>query len=199
MLRHCIEAAMESIRSQSGESGLDPGSGGIGGPPRWGGGRAIVGPVAILAASLLVALAIYFGFLGSSWVDWVARWTASWTSVGLNVFGFSTTANGTILASEGFAVSIVAECTAVGPLVLFMGAVAAYPSPMKSKGFGLLLGAVVLTAVNLFRIMSLFWIGSNYPEYLDIAHLLVWQSVIILLAILLWLFWVDRLAGVRNA
>jgi exosortase/archaeosortase family protein len=103
------------------------------------------------------------------------------------------------LASEGFAVSIVAECTAVGPLVLFMGAVAAYPSPLRSKGIGLVLGAVVLTAVNLFRIMSLFWIGSNYPEYPDIAHLLVWQTVIILIAILLWLFWVDRLAGVRNA
>jgi exosortase/archaeosortase family protein len=155
-------------------------------------------PASILVGSLLVSLAIYFGFLGSSLVDQVAAWTATWTSIGLNSIGFSTTVSGTILASDTFAVNIVAECTAVGPLVLFIGAVAAYPSSLKSKGLGLLMGLVVLTGVNVIRIMSLFWIGGAYPQYLDVAHLLVWQSVIILLAIVLWLFWVDRMAGARN-
>ena len=171
---------------------------GGGGPPWWSiGWRALI-PASILGGSLLLSLGIYFGFLGSSVVDQVAAWTASWTSIGLNSIGFSTTVNGTILASDSFAVNIVAECTAVGPLVLFMGAVVAYPSTMKSKGMGILLGVVVLTGVNVIRIMSLFWIGDNYRQYLDVAHLLVWQSVIILLAIVLWLFWVDRMAGARN-
>ena len=158
-----------------------------------------LGPAAVVAASLLLSLGIYFGFLGSSWVERISQWTASWSSHGLNLFGISTTANGTILSSNSFAVNIVAECTAVGPLVLFMGAVAAYPTAWSSKGKGLLLGAAVLTSVNLVRIMSLFWIGSNYPRYLDVAHLLVWQTLIILLAIVLWLFWADRMAVARNA
>ena len=93
---------------------------------------------------------------------------------------------------------IVAECTAVGPLVLFIGAVAAYPSPLRAKSLGVLLGLVVLSAVNLVRIISLFLIGSAYPEYLEVAHLLVWQTAIILFAIILWLFWVERLAGARD-
>jgi exosortase/archaeosortase family protein len=173
------------------------GTGG-GGPPWWSIGWRALMPASILVGSLLLSLGIYFGGLGTTVVDQVAAWTATWTSVGLNVIGFSTTVNGTILASDSFAVNVVAECTAVGPLVLFMGAILAYPSPMKSKGIGLLLGLVVLTGVNVIRIMSLFWIGANYPEYLDVAHLLVWQSIIILLAIVLWLFWVDRLTGARN-
>jgi exosortase/archaeosortase family protein len=152
----------------------------------------------ILAASLGLALAIYYGFLGSSWMEYVAEWTASWTSRALNLVGTSTRVNGTIMASDSFAVNIVAECTAVGPLVLFIGAVAAYPSSLRAKGIGALLGLVVLTLVNLVRIMSLFWIGSAYPEYLDMAHLLVWQTAIILLAIVLWLFWVERVAGAGN-
>ena len=156
-------------------------------------------PATVVGASLLLSLGIYFGFLGSSWVERVSQWTATWSSLGLNLFGLSTTVNGTIVSSNRFAVNIVAECTAVGPLVLFMGAVAAYPTAWKSKGKGLLLGATVLTSVNLVRIMSLFWIGSNYPRYLDVAHLLVWQTLIILLAIVLWLFWVDRMAVARNA
>jgi exosortase/archaeosortase family protein len=157
-----------------------------------------IGAWLILAASLALALAIYYGFLGSSLVDHVAAWTATWTSHALNLLGTSTRVEGTILSSDSFAVNIVAECTAVGPLVLFIGAVAAFPSTARSKGLGVLLGVVVLTAVNGARIVSLFWIGSAYPEYLSVAHLLVWQSAIILMAIILWLFWVERLAVARQ-
>ena len=149
----------------------------------------------ILAGSLGLALGIYYGFLGSSWVEYVAEWTADWTSRSLNLLGTSTRADGTILSSDSFAVSIVAECTAVGPLVLFIGAVIAYPARLRAKTLGVLLGLVVLTVVNLIRIMSLLWIGSEYPQYLDMAHLLVWQTAIILLAIVLWLVWVERFAG----
>ena len=113
------------------------------------------------------------------------------------LMGASTTAEGTILYSSGFAADIVVECTAVGPLLLFMGAVLAFPSTVKAKGLGFLLGAVALTAVNLVRIVSLFWIGESFPEYLDIAHLLVWQTAMILAAIILWLAWVERVAVAR--
>ena len=162
-------------------------------------GQRTLGPWLVLAGSLAVALAIYYGFLGSSWVDVVAEWTANWTSQALNLLGTSTRVDGTILSSNRFAVNIVAECTAVGPLVLFVGAVVAYPAPLKAKMLGAVLGLVVLTVVNLFRIMSLFWIGMAYPEYLNVAHLLVWQTAIILLAIVLWLFWVERFAGARHS
>lgn len=140
-------------------------------------------------------MAAYFGYLGSSVVTVVAAWTARWTSSALNLLGSSTQVDGVVLSSDAFAVNIVAECTAVGPLVLFMGAVVAYPSPVGAKGLGLLLGILVLTAVNLVRIMSLFWLGSAYPQYLSVAHLLVWQTAIILVTIILWLAWVERIAN----
>ncbi|MCH8910567.1 MAG: archaeosortase/exosortase family protein [Chloroflexi bacterium] len=152
----------------------------------------------ILAASLGLALALYYGFLGSSWVDHIASWTADWTSRGLNLLGGSTRVSGTLLVSDSFAVNIVAECTAVGPLVLFIGAVLAYPASLKAKGYGAAIGLVVLTLVNVVRIMSLFWIGSAYPESLDMAHLLVWQTAIILLAIVMWLIWAERAVGARK-
>lgn len=82
--------------------------------------------------------------------------------------------------------------------MLFIGAVVAYPSSMKAKGIGIALGIVVLTAINLVRIINLFLIGSAYPQYLEIAHLLVWQTAIILSAIILWLIWVERLAIARD-
>lgn len=152
----------------------------------------------IFGASLVLALALYFGFLGSPLVDWIASWTALGSSYTLNLLGLSTAVQGTILSSDRFAVSVVAECTAVGPLLLFMGAVGAYPSPLRAKGLGIILGIVILTAVNLVRITSLFLIGSSYPQHLATVHLLIWQPAIIILAIVLWLFWVQRIAYDRN-
>ncbi|MBM3935063.1 MAG: hypothetical protein FJ319_12320 [SAR202 cluster bacterium] len=153
---------------------------------------------AILAASLALALAVYYGVLGSGLINVIARWTAEWTSVGLNLFGTETLVRGTILASGTFAVNVVAECTSVGPLILYLGAVIAFPATVKAKLIGAALGVAVLTCINVFRIMTLFWIGDAYPEYLNIAHLLVWQTAIILLAIVLWLVWVEKLVGTRN-
>lgn len=152
----------------------------------------------IIGGSLALALGVYSGFLGGPWIEAVARWTARWSSGMLNSIGFDTSVNGTILASDTFAVNVVTECTSIGPLLLFLGAVAAHKTSLKMKLVGAGLGIVVLTGVNLFRIASLFWIGSVWPEYLNIAHLLVWQSVMILLAIVLWLYWADRFAVVRQ-
>ncbi len=149
----------------------------------------------ILGASLGLALAVYYGSLGSSLLDVIAEWTATWTSKAINLFGGSTTVSGTLLISDNFVANVVAECTAIGPIILYIGAVVAYPASKRAKLAGVAAGVVVLTAVNLVRIISLFWIGEAYPEYLDVVHLLVWQSVIILLAIIMWLLWAGRLSG----
>lgn len=154
---------------------------------------------AILLTSLLLALGVYVGVVGGRWLEFVANLTAVWTSVGLGFLGISTSVDGTIIASNRFAVDIVAECTAIGPLLLFTGAILAYPSKFASKGAGVMAGIVLLTAINVVRIVSLFWIGSNFPQFLDVAHLLVWQSAMIIFAIILWLLWAERIAVARRA
>lgn len=153
---------------------------------------------AIIAASLLLAIGVYAGAIGGSWVLAIAQWTASWTSFGLDLLSIPTSVNGTILASDSFAVNVVTECTAIGPLLLFLGAVVAYPASIRAKGIGAIAGVVLISGVNLVRIISLFWIGDNYYQYLDVAHLLVWQTAIILFTIVLWLFWMEKVAHAQH-
>ncbi len=153
----------------------------------------------ILIGSLVLALALYFGYLGSGLVEIIATWTASWTSQALNLLGSSTSVDGTVLRSAGFAVDVVGECTAVGPIVLFAGAVIAHPSALAAKGVGLALGVVALGLINIARVMSLFWIGSSYPGFLDVAHVLIWQTALVIIVIVLWLVWAERFARARNA
>ena len=56
-----------------------------------------------------------------------------------------------------------------------------------------------LCGLNLVRIASLFWTGSAYPDYLGLAHLLVWQPAMIVAAVLLWLLWSRAAARAGNA
>ena len=153
----------------------------------------------VLVASFALAVAFYYGYLGSGWVGGVSEWTAEASALALGLAGTSTVVEGATVASGGFAVVIVPECTAVGPLLLFVGAVAAYPSTARAKVLGVGLGLLALCGLNVVRIASLFWAGSAYPDYLGLAHLLVWQPAMIVAAVLLWLLWSRAAARAGNA
>ena len=75
---------------------------------------------------------------------------------------------------------IIDECTGVSPFIIYLAAIVAYPSELRAKGVGLLMGAFGLFAVNLVRTVSLYYIGAAFPDLLDFAHLVMWQSLIII-------------------
>ena len=155
-------------------------------------------PVGIICASLALASALYSGLIGGGAMRQIGEWDAAAASAVLNMMGASTEARGTVLSSSGFAVDVVVECMAIGPALLFIGAVLAYPSTVRDKCWGALFGVAVLTVVNVARIASLFWIGESFPRYLDVAHLLVWQSAIVVLALVLWLVWAQAASHART-
>jgi hypothetical protein len=46
--------------------------------------------------------------------------------------------------------------------------------------------------INEVRLISLFYIGIYAPAIFDTTHLLVWQSLMILFALGLWLLWAYK-------
>ena len=158
------------------------------------------GPSLVLVvASLGVALVVYFQLFGSAFMGTVTEWTAQSAAFPLRLLGTSVDVHGTVVASEGFAYSIIAECTLVGPLLLYLAAVIAYPASLASKASGAALGLAVLAGLNVVRLVSLFYVGTYAPEYLDVAHLVIWQGLMVLTVVALWLSWVQRTGRVRAA
>ncbi|MDA1215934.1 MAG: exosortase H [Chloroflexi bacterium] len=151
-----------------------------------------------LLLSLGTALALYYALLDTSLLNGVNRWTASTSGWALQGLGSGVTVNGTVVGSQDFAYRVVAECTAIGPAVLFVAAIAAYPASLRAKLIGLFGGLAAITALNLVRMISLFYIGAYFPQYLDMAHLLIWQGVMILSVVILWLFWAQRWGQARQ-
>jgi len=73
----------------------------------------------------------------------------------------------------------------------------AYPCRIRDKIIGILFGIVAISAVNLVRTVTLFFIGTHFSESVfETAHFLIWQSLVILISIGLWLLWAQKLVRV---
>jgi exosortase H (IPTLxxWG-CTERM-specific) len=110
----------------------------------------------------------------------------------LNLLGAGVTVSGTEIRSRAFAVGIENGCNGVETALLFGSAVLAFPAPWKRKLLGLALGFAAIQLINLIRVVSLFWIGVHRPALFSASHTVVWQSVVVLCGVLLFLLWATR-------
>ena len=151
--------------------------------------RDVVRALVIYAVSLTILLLLY------SWIDGTVvfhrflEYNAQATGFLAGVFDPRITVASTLVMSDAFTAIIIEECTILAPLAILASAVLAVPAKFSRKVVGIFLGLIALSAVNLVRTTSLFYIASAFPTMLDVAHLLVWQSVMVVLSVAIWLLW----------
>ena len=71
----------------------------------------------------------------------------------------------------------------------------AYPAPWRYKLLGIGAGFLAIQALNLVRIISLFYLGQWNRTWFDWFHLYLWQALIVLdalVAFLVWLRWLPQ-------
>jgi exosortase H (IPTLxxWG-CTERM-specific) len=95
--------------------------------------------------------------------------------------------------SNGFAVSIEAGCNGVEATIVLIAAMLAFPAPWKHKLVGLGVGIVAVQGLNVVRVISLFYLGQWNRDVFEWAHLYVWQALIMLDVLIVWLVWVRTL------
>ena len=85
-------------------------------------------------------------------------------------------------------------------MIVLIAGMLAYPAPWKHRVAGLAVGIVAIQALNLVRIVSLFYIGQWNREVFEWAHLYAWPVLIMVDAMIVWLVWLRMLpAGSREA
>ena len=141
---------------------------------------------------------VYLATDQSGAVVMFARTTAHATATVLSLLGEAVRVDGVSLYSPLLNMRIVSECTAITPTIVFSAAILAFPSSIPAKLKGLLLGVVTLYLINLVRVVSLYYIGTHSPDHMEFAHIVVWQSIMILVAIGLWSVWAARYSEIRN-
>src|SRR5262249_36895359 len=117
----------------------------------------------------------------------------------LNLFGQHVAMRGTEIHSARFGVNIKNGCNGVEAMLIFIAAVLAFPASWKSRLLVLGLGLVAIQVVNLVRVVALFLTGVYLPKLFDTSHTVIWQTIVILFGVLLWIFWANRYAAPREA
>lgn len=152
----------------------------------------------------LVLLGASFTVLSLNWandnlIEPFTGMVAKASGVALELIGQDVTMHGTVIKSSSFAVNIKNGCNGVETMLIFCAAVLAFPAPWKARGWGLVLGLIAIQLVNLVRVVALFLTGAYLPRLFDTSHTVVWQTLVILFGVLLWIFWADRYARPRPA
>jgi exosortase H (IPTLxxWG-CTERM-specific) len=115
----------------------------------------------------------------------------------VSVFDAHAIAYGKVLQSTrtDFAISIERGCNGVEAVIILVSAMLAFPAPWKNKLIGIGLGFVAIQSVNLIRIISLFYLGQWNRVWFDWFHLYLWQALIVLDALIVFLVWLRYLPG----
>jgi exosortase H (IPTLxxWG-CTERM-specific) len=155
--------------------------------------------VARFFAVFLVLLVVLFAGELTPWAQqfFVIPWTNALASIATSIvtlFDANVIASGKVIRSttNGFAVAIEAGCNGVEATLVLCAAILAFPAPWRHKIAGIIIGVVAVQALNIVRVISLFYIGQWDFAVFEWAHQYVWQALIMLDVLVVWLIWVRR-------
>lgn len=98
-------------------------------------------------------------------------------------------ANGQSLGMQAWAIEIAPGCNGLEAVAILIAALFAFPATWRQRFIGLGVGFVAIQALNLVRIISLFYLGMWDMRWFAWFHEYLWQALIILDALLVWLLW----------
>jgi exosortase H (IPTLxxWG-CTERM-specific) len=148
----------------------------------------------------VVLQALLFGFELTPWAQhwFVVPWTGALATLSADLvqwFDPGVLATGNVLQSarNGFAVSIEAGCNGVEATIVLVAAMLAFPASWQRKLVGLGAGIIAVQGLNVVRVISLFYLGQWNFDVFEFAHRYVWQALIMLDVLIVWLLWVRTL------
>jgi exosortase/archaeosortase family protein len=99
---------------------------------------------------------------------------------------------GTIITGGAISMEIYYKCTGIYQMAGFMAAVLAFPTTFQNKMIGFAWGICGISILNLVRILSIFYVGYYYPAIVPVFHGIIWEALMILFSLLLWMWWANK-------
>lgn len=94
----------------------------------------------------------------------------------------------------GFAVSIEAGCNGVEATIVLIAAVVAFPASWKARAVAIALGFLTIQALNIVRIISLFYLGNWDIDIFTWVHLYLWPALIMLDVLVVFIVYLRYLS-----
>ena len=162
---------------------------------RWLSWYASRGPVLRFGLNFGLWMALFYALLSTPFFDRALygyleanAWLANAILRGL---GQPTHVSEVTIQSPQFVMAIRRGCDAVEPTWLLCAAMISFPVPFLHKLRGMLAAIVLLQVLNLVRIVTLYWIGIHLPGFFNSAHLELWPTLFIVVAIAFFIGWKE--------
>lgn len=155
------------------------------------------------ARFLLVFFALLFLFEVPLLIDSVDRTVirpftagiAALSGATMRLIGVPVAVNGTIISGPCFSVEIKNGCNGVEASLFLMAAILAFPASARSRGIAAVLGFLLIQAVNLVRVVSLYLVGCYRRQWFDAAHLTLWQTIVFAITVLYFVQWTRKVSA----
>lgn len=159
-------------------------------------------PLRFLALFVLIFAACYllFGIIPRVRLGVINPYTeflAEAVAAVINLFGAGAVAKGALVYSPRYSMDIAMGCDGVEASCLYLAGVVAFPTSWRARLIGLAFGVPLIQAINLTRLVVLYYVGMYLPSVADQIHDYVAQSIVILLSTAILIFWLERF-GVRH-
>lgn len=134
----------------------------------------------------------------------VTPWTSTLATLSYELiapFDPNVIAHGKVIRNpiSGQGISIEAGCNGIEACIVLIAAMLAFPSPWRHKLLGLVLGILAVQGVNVLRVISLFYLQQWRADIFEFAHLYLWQALIMLDVLVVWLIWIRAMPEARTA
>jgi len=115
----------------------------------------------------------------------------------ITLFDINAAALGKVLwnPATGFGVSVEPGCNGVEACIILFAAIVAFPASWRHRAWGLALGFLAVQGLNVVRVISLFYLGQWNDTAFRVAHEYLWQGLIMLDVLVVWLLWVRADPG----
>jgi len=119
--------------------------------------------------------------------------TAFLTALILNLLGISAHLSARVISMNNLSIEVIAECTGLFEILIFLAAMTAYPADFRKKLLGALYGFPLLYGINIVRMVFISIIANRYPNTFEFLHLYFWQIGMILIILGVWVWWIQKI------
>ena len=106
-------------------------------------------------------------------------------------FGIVQGVEGSIISLKGLALDVRFGCNGLEAFLIYTVAILAFPATIVRKIIGIVGGFLVLQVLNVLRIAGLGLSGIYLKEYFHYIHIYVAQGMMIAVALVLFLVWLN--------
>ena len=131
-------------------------------------------------------------------IDPWTRINAAMSAAIASAFGVESHAAGTEVTSGQATLDVKQGCNGVHALLVLVSSILAFPASWGRRVVGVAAGTVALLGINLLRVVNLIVVARYFPDKLELFHIAIWQTLIVLVALMLFLAWGMLFASRRS-